>query len=45
MTEASKSQLEKFKPAARELGTDDAAPFDERMAKLVQHKPLPEKPE
>ena len=40
-----KTQLEKFKQAARELGTDDDPKrFDERMAKLVKHKPV-EKPE
>ena len=41
-----KSQLDKFKEAARELGTDDdEARFDERVKKLVKHKPVPEKPE
>ena len=40
MTE-SKSQLEKFKQAARELETDDdEARFDERVRKLVKHKPV-----
>ena len=34
-------QLDKFKQAARELGTDDdEARFDERMKKLVKHKPV-----
>jgi len=38
-------QLEKFKQVARELETDDdEARFDERMKKLVKHKPV-EKPE
>lgn len=45
MTDAPKSQLDKFKQAARELETDDdEARFDERMKKLVRHKPV-EKPE
>ena len=40
-----KSQLEKFKQAARELeADDDEARFDERVRKLVKHKPV-EKPE
>lgn len=39
------TQLDKFKQAARELETDDdEARFDERMKKLVRHKPV-EKPE
>lgn len=34
-------QLDKFKQAARELETDDnEARFDERMKKLVKHKPV-----
>jgi hypothetical protein len=45
MTTKPQTQLDKFKQAARELGTDDdPARFDERMAKLVKHKPV-EKPE
>lgn len=45
MTDAPKSQLDKFKAAARELETDDdEARFDERMRKLVKQKPV-EKPE
>jgi hypothetical protein len=43
-----KSQLDKFKEAARELETDDdEARFDERVKKLVKQKPVPqpEKPE
>lgn len=40
-----KTQLDKFKQAARELEADDEdARFDERMKKLVKHKPV-EKPE
>lgn len=41
-----KSQLEKFKEAARDIGADDdPARFEERLRKLVKHKPVPEKPE
>lgn len=40
-----KSQLDKFKEAARQLETDDDPErFKERLAKVVKHKPL-EKPE
>ncbi len=40
-----KSQLDKFKQAARDLNCDeDEARFDERVRKLVKHKPV-EKPE
>ena len=39
------TQLDKFKQTARELETDDDdARFDERVQKLVKHKPV-EKPE
>jgi len=39
------TQLDKFKPAARELETDDDPEhFRKPMAKLVKHKPV-EKPE
>lgn len=39
-----KSQLDKFKEAARDLETDDDPKrFDERLGKLVKHKPV-EKP-
>lgn len=39
------SQSDKFKEAARALECDDDPErFDERMAKLVKHKPV-EKPE
>ena len=35
------TQLDKFKQAARELETDDdEARFDERVRKLVKHKPV-----
>jgi len=44
MTDASKSQLDKFKKAARDLETDDDPErFDDRLKKLVKHKPV-EKP-
>jgi hypothetical protein len=46
MPDTPKTQLDKFKQAARELETDDdEARFDERVKKLVKHKPVPEKPE
>lgn len=45
MKDERKSQLDKFKEAARELETDDNPKrFKERLAKLVEHKPV-EKPE
>ncbi len=40
-----KTQLDKFKEAARDLETDDdEARFDDRLRKIVKHKPV-EKPE
>ena len=46
MTDAPKSQLDKFKEAARELECDDdERRFDERMKKLVEKKPGGDKPE
>lgn len=40
-----KSQFDKFKETARDLETDDdEARFDERLRKIVKHKPV-EKPE
>jgi len=37
----SQSQLDKFKEAARELeADDDPKRFDERLGKLVKHKPV-----
>lgn len=40
MTEP-KTQLDKFKEAARELGTDDDPErFKEPLKKLVKHKPV-----
>jgi hypothetical protein len=45
MTDQKQSQLAKFKEAARELECDDDEErFDERLKKLVKHKPV-EKPE
>ncbi|HEY0412238.1 MAG TPA: hypothetical protein VGD66_03745 [Allosphingosinicella sp.] len=45
MTEKGQSQIDKFKDAARELECDDdEVHFDERIKKLVKHKPV-EKPE
>ena len=39
--ETQPSQLDKFKEAARDLGTDDdPRRFDERLGKLVKHKPV-----
>lgn len=44
MTDGPKTQLDKFKEAARELETDDDPEhFKERLGKLVKHKPV-EKP-
>lgn len=41
----SKTQLDKFKEAARELECDDDDErFDDRLKKLVKHKPV-EKPD
>lgn len=43
-----KSQSDKFKQTAREIEADeDEARWDERLAKVVAHKPVPEpgKPE
>ena len=41
-----KSQLDKFKKAAREIGADeDEAHWDETLKKVVKVKPKPEKPE
>ena len=46
MSDKDISQVERFKQAARELeADDDEARFDERVKKLVKHKPVPEKPE
>ncbi len=40
------SQSDKFKALARELEADeDEARWDERLKKVVAHKPAPEKPE
>jgi len=43
-SEPKRSQLDKFKEAARDLETDnDPKAFDKRLGKLVKHKPV-EKP-
>jgi hypothetical protein len=40
------AQVERFREAARALECDDdEARFDERVKKLVKHKPVPDKPE
>lgn len=45
MTDAPKTQREKFEQAARELETDDDPErFDERMTKLVRVKPTKQVP-
>ena len=45
MTE-SKSQIEKFKEAARELEADETEThWDERLKKIANAKPAPEKPD
>lgn len=45
MTDEPKSQLDKFKEAARQLETDDDPErFKERLAKIAKQKPV-EKPE
>ena len=47
-SEHPESQLDKFKALARELEADeDEARWDERLVKVVAHKPVPdaEKPE
>jgi hypothetical protein len=41
MTSKKPSQLDKFKEAARDLeADDDPKRFDERLGKLVKHKPV-----
>lgn len=43
---AGKSQSDKFKEAAEEhLCDPDETRWDERLRKVVKHKPQPEKPE
>jgi len=40
MSDNEKSQLDRFKEAAREIGTDDdEAKFNEKLGKLVKQKP------
>ena len=44
MTDKPKTQLDKFREAARALETDDdEARFKERVGKLVKHKPVENK--
>lgn len=46
MTEQKKSQLDKFKEAARELETDDDEErFEKKLKKLVKQKPDDKKSE
>jgi hypothetical protein len=46
MSTDDRPQLEKFKALARELEADeDEARWDERLEKVVRHRPVPEKPE
>jgi hypothetical protein len=41
MTTQPKTQSEKFKKAARQLGCDEGeARWDERLRKVAQHKPV-----
>jgi len=41
--EKDKTQLDRFKEAAREIGTDDdEAKFNEKLGKLVKPKPTPD---
>lgn len=41
-----KTQLDKFKAAAREVETDDDPQrFKERLGKMVKHKPVPGNPD
>ncbi len=42
----SATQLDNFKKAARQLETDDDPErFEQRLGKLVKHKPVPSEPE
>ncbi len=44
MTTTNQTQLDKFKQAAKELESDeDEGRWDERLKKVVKHKPAPEK--
>lgn len=46
MTDEPKTQAEKFADLAREVETDpDEARWDERLKKVAEQKPAPEKPE
>lgn len=43
MNDKDKTQLDRFKEVARELGTDDdEVRFNEKLGKLVKQKPLTE---
>ena len=43
--EKEKSQLDRFKEAAREIGTDDdEAKFNEKLGKLVKRRDLEKRP-
>ena len=45
MTQPEKIQAEKFAALAREVEEDDdEAHWDERLKKVAEHKPAPEKP-
>lgn len=42
MATPSNNQVDRFKESARKLGCDeDEARFDEKLGKLVKHKPKP----
>ena len=46
MNTTPRSQLDKFKEAARELESDeDEARWEDRLRKVAKHLPKPEKPE
>lgn len=46
IAEPTKAQVDKLKEAARDLESDDnEARFDQRLRKIMKHKPVPEKPE
>lgn len=46
MNDQRKTQINKFKEAAREHGADeDEAHWEERLKKIAKAKPAPEKPE
>ncbi len=42
MNEQDKSQIDRFREAARQLGCDeDEAAFDEKLTRIAKHKPKP----